>query len=160
MQTIRSKFRIAYIFQRVFLYTILLLFILYLGSLSFSDGEINFKRSEIWFAIVFGLGLLYDLFDFLMVELNELTLNENEIIVKYILTKKTETIQYNEIKRVSINKTLSRFRSIRISDGYVDLKLELTNGAIFIISPNAFENFLEIKKLIYEKIDLQTGFHK
>lgn len=157
MQIIRSKFRIAYICQRIFLYTILILFILYLCSLSLSDGEINFKRSEIWFAIVFSLGLVYDMLDFLVVELNEIKLNENEIIVKYIFTKKIEIIPYNEIKKVSINRTLSRFRSIRISEGYIDLRLELTNGKTFIISPNAFENFREIKKLIYEKIDLQTS---
>ncbi len=154
MQIIKSKFRTEYFGQRIFLYTILILFILYLVSLTYSNGQINFKRGEFWFALSFAGGLLYEMFDFLLYELHEVTLNENEVIVKYIFTNKTEIIPYTEIKKVSINRTLSGFRSIRISDGYTDLRLELTNGSIFIISPNAFANFQEIKKLIYEKIDL------
>ncbi len=160
MQIIKSKFRTAYFGQRIFLYVILILFILYLFSLAYSNGQINFKRGEFWFALCFGLALFYEMIDFLIRELNEVTLNENEIIVKYIFTKKIQIIRYTEIKKVSINRTLSRFRSIRVSEGYTDLRLELTNRTIFIISPNAFENFQEIKKMLYEKIDLQTNFDK
>src|SRR5690606_17439556 len=101
------------------------------------------------FAIISIIGLIIHIFIFIMHELKELTVTEKEIRVKYIFSKKTEIILYDEIIKFS-TKRRSMNQTARITPGYQELEITLTNNRTLTFDENQYDNYNEVKINIYK----------
>ena len=143
-----SKFRTGYWIRQ---------FINYFGGLfliglciyfSFDNGQLDYQNILFWVATLGTLSLIFYILYFLFSELKQLTVKDKGIEIKYLLTKKIDFIQYDEIINFATRRITHRQGSGRTA-GYNESEIQLTNDRVIIFNEDQFENYNEIKNSIY-----------
>lgn len=146
--TITSKFRIDYWIMQSISYVAGLFLIGLCLYFSFDNGKIDYHRSVFWIAILGIWALVFYFLKFLLNEFKQITISDKGIEIKYLLTKKTDVIPYNEIVKFTTRRITSR-QGVGRTTGYHELEIELTKDRVITFSENQFDNYNEIKNTIY-----------
>ncbi len=149
MQPIKSKFSSLFLIKNFTFSTVAIISIILCFSNSInSDGEIYYRavfQTGIFLSILSIFGLIAILQTF------RLTLTDEEIIKLKIFTGKKEIIRYNEIAKIESLKNRLKGKAGYINNGYFSRVITSNSGNSIEISPDEFENYVEIVNFIQSK---------
>lgn len=143
-----SKFRSGYWIRQ---------FINYVGGLfliglciyfSFDNGQLDYQNALFWVAALGTLSFIFYILIFLFSELKQLTVKDKGMEIKYLLTKKMDFIQYDEIVNFATRRITHRQGAGRTA-GYHELEIQLTNDRTVTFNEDQFANYTDIKNSIY-----------
>jgi hypothetical protein len=80
-------------------------------------------------------------------ELKQLTVTEEGIEIKYLLTRKTDLIRYNEIMSFATRRIRKR-QGAGHTDGYFEFQIHLPDDRVISFDEDQFDNYDEIKNQI------------
>jgi hypothetical protein len=107
------------------------------------DGKLNFHYAPTWIAILIIVLLLSEVI--LILNLQTISVTDKGIVIKYLFFNKNKIVSYDSILNIERNKSqLKMFRGVPISDGYHFSVLNLFDGKQEIISPDKYENYIDI----------------
>jgi hypothetical protein len=116
-----------------------------------TKGQLDYMNGLFWIACIVTPGLIYAVLYFLFIELTRLTVTDTGIIITHLITKNQKEISFRDIKKFSM-RIISSWSpdSGKITDGFQELEIELTNGQIVSFNQDKFSNYYELKDLIYQ----------
>lgn len=145
-----SKFRKLFLIRigiGVFLFLINLIYCFY-----YLKNPHTANKQILILALVVLLFLVYVSIDLLKVF--SLKIMEKGIEKKSLISRNKKYFPYNSILRIDRQKTRGRdTRGINLTDGYHYSILKFENGKSLIISPDYFENYIEIIDTIKSNIE-------
>ena len=154
MDIIKSKLRIEFLIGQSFIFLITLFLLILCIHLSTKYGPIDFQNPFLWLVfLVFPL-LIISFLKFLFEELKQISVSQSGIEIKYIVSKRTSFVKYNEIIRIT--PSWNAVNSGTEIAGHQELQIELLDERIITITENQFENYLQLKVSIRNYFKDQT----
>lgn len=140
---VTSIFRQMYWAKLIFFFITGLMFAAILFQVSImSNGNLNFQYAPCWVGIIITVFLILEIF-FILTQ-RTITVTNKGVEFKYIFFNKSKVLEYETILNIKREKTQLKVKGGPVSDGYHLSVLNLIDGKQEIISPNQFENYIEI----------------
>ena len=142
-----SKFRTGYWIRQIIIYVGSLILIGFCAYVSFDKGQLDYKNILCIFACLGVFVFIFHFIYFLLNELKQVTVRDNEIIIKYLINSSSTTISYSEIQNIT-SKRITQRRGASITTGFLETEISLSNGQLLSFNEDQFENYDEIKNRI------------
>jgi hypothetical protein len=115
--------------------------------MTFDNGQFDYLNGLFWIAVMGTILLTLNVLYFMFNELKQLTVIDEGIEIKYLLTRKTDLIRYNEIMSFATRRIRQR-QGAGSSDGYFEFQIHLPNDRVISFDEDQFDNYDEIKNQI------------
>lgn len=140
---VTSKFRQMYWAKNIVGFVAGVLFAeMFFHISTMENGKLNFQYLPYWFGIIITVALIIQIFYILTLETINVT--EKEVTFKYLFFNNRKVIQYEDIINTKRVKVQMMVKAGPVSDGYHSTILNLTDGKQEIISPDLYENYMDI----------------
>ncbi len=146
-----SRFRTGFWIRQLIQYVGGLVLIGICFRFCFDNGKIDFRSILFWVGCFGIVSYLFFFAKFLFDEIKQLTVSDNGITVKYLVTKKISIVQFADIKN-TITKIITHRQGAGRTAGYHELEIELLDGRLITFNEDQYENYSEIKNEIYNHI--------
>lgn len=148
---ITSKFRTAYIIKCFLGYIVALVCIGY--CLSFYRNIYNFETSRnatiiLILILIFTITSTFDL-----LKITKLIVTKQNLEIYSFFQSKPKIIEFSEIKKVERRRIVHQGRAGQIGDGYHVSDVFFKKGKRITISPDKFENYLELIQKIKNNLN-------
>jgi hypothetical protein len=154
---IKSKYRFEYWIRQVIQYVGTVIIIVLCISFSFYQGKIEFTNPLSWIAFIGTIYFIFDFSRFLINDLMKITLKENDILLKYFMLSRKETISFDHVRSFKTKQIRLSFRG-GVTSGYEELEIELMNGTLITLNEDQYANYFELKYYIFKKLNkMQTA---
>jgi hypothetical protein len=149
MQPIKSKFSNLFL-AKIFIFSALAIIFIVLCFSNSIDSN-----GEIYYLVLFETGILLSIISLFgliaLFQTFRLTITNEEIIKQKIFSKRIEIIKYQDLVKIESRKHRFVNKAGNINDGSFSRILTLNSGKLIEISPNVFENYIEIANFILNK---------
>ncbi|SFD78997.1 hypothetical protein [Flavobacterium phragmitis] len=146
---IKSKFRKLF-WIRAGIGFLVFIFTLYLCINSISQYSKLTKNPVFIFSLVFLVLLFFAALD--LAKTFKLTIKEEGIEKIFVISRHRQFIPFISIIGFKTQKIRMKGKSGYLTDGYTQTVLQLVNNKNLIISPDSFENYVEIISAIRSKL--------
>jgi len=144
---VTSKFRKLYWAKNIIGFVAGILFaVIFLHVSTMENGKLNFKYLPCWFGIIIICALIGQIFSILTLETINVT--EKKIVLKSLFFNNRRVLQYEDILGIERFKTQMMVKAGPVSDGYHSTVLNLIDGKQELISPDLYENYIDIVNAI------------
>lgn len=152
---VTSKFRQMYWAKLIFFFVTGLFFAIFFFKIAInSEGNLNFHYAPCWVGIIITVLLILEIFYILTQR--TITVTNKGVEFKYIFFNKTKNIEFDTILNIERQKVQQMVKGGPVSDGYHLSILHLTNGQQEIISPDQFENYIDIINAIRSNLKFEV----
>lgn len=146
---ITSKFRTGFWIQSFIVFfawlCITLINILY----PFNNIQIDFRDISLWIGIFSAAWLIFTTRRFLIRNLKQISVTENEILIKSLLNNKIKSISFDQIMGFKTRREKSSAEEGTQVYGSEEFEIQLIDDSAIRFNADQFKNYAELKILIY-----------